>query len=596
MTCIEKVILDFLKNTMFIFSAFKRFINIVLEEKSKLKQDIIWLISRLKKFWKLSFLCMVGEAFLVTLIGVAPIVSMRLIEALINKAQSHIIYRNLVFFTLVWILQPIMWYTVNILAINLNENIKEKLRNDCFESFVFSSTTNFFQTSSIGTMITRMTEDTEEVGNFIQNLILNFAKNLFIASISMIVMLLMSPILTSTFIVIFGILSLFILKKSNQLSELQNELQRIIDKINSFLPNIIRNIITIRVCSAQTIINERFQTMNKEIKKKSIKLFKNLTLISMYAAAITVLIIVIIYTGGSIYILNGKGSVGTLVALTMYFQNFVGAVNELFDNGIEFKRILPLVIRLNEIIKQNNIKDFRHSLGSEEHINSILSCYGKCTLSVKNVWFRYPDSNNYVLRGVNFSAEEDKIIAIVGESGAGKTTLLKLLLGIYSPECGEITVCDKNISQIGYDYWWKLVSYIPQDIDLIYGLSIEENIKLGNAYVLKNEIEDVCQWLKIGRKIHNLPSGYNTLYAEDISFSGGEKQRIVIARELLKGAKLFIFDEPTSWLDEENERRFFEMIQKLKKGRIIILVSHKKNIFEYADIIYILEEGVLKPM
>lgn len=101
--------------------------------------------------------------------------------------------------------------------------------------------------------------------------------------------------------------------------------------------------------------------------------------------------------------------------------------------------------------------------------------------------------------------------------------------------------------------------------------------------------------VKNRKKILSLPLGYDTLYTEEVNFSGGEKQRIVIARELLKGAKIFIFDEPTAWLDEENEKRFFEIIQELKKGRIIIMVSHKKITLEYADIVYVLENGVLKP-
>ncbi|ABP66275.2 ABC transporter related protein [Caldicellulosiruptor saccharolyticus DSM 8903] len=561
-----------------------------------MKQDIMWLISKQKKFWKLSLLCIVGEIFYIALIEIAPIVSMMLIEALIHKAQSHIIYKSLIFFTLVWILQPIMWYMVIVLAISLSENIKESLRNNCFESFIFSSTTNFLQNNSMGTMVTRILEDVDEIGNFAQNLILNFTKNLLIATISMIIMLSMAPALTIIFIVIFGILFLFILKKSNQLGDLQNELQRVIDKMNSFLPNIIRNIITIKVCNAQSLINEEFQVTNKEIKRKTIKLLKILTLISMYASAVAVLVIVIIYAGGSIYILSGKGTVGILVALTMYFQNFVGAVNELFDNGIELRRISPLIKRLNEIT--NNDNDIKNSgiRKSDEGLSTSMLLNGdRYNLLVKDVWFKYVDSDNYILKGVNLFAEEDTVIAIIGESGAGKTTLLKLLLGIYSPERGKITLCGKNINHIGYHNLWKLVSYIPQEIDLIYGLSIKENIKLGKA-IDQREIEELCQWLKIEKKILNLPLGYDTLYTEEVNFSGGEKQRIVIARELLKGAKIFVFDEPTSWLDEENEKRFLEIIHKLKKGRIIILVSHKKNIIlEYADIIYILEDGVLKP-
>ncbi|ADQ45105.1 ABC transporter related protein [Caldicellulosiruptor kronotskyensis 2002] len=559
-----------------------------------MKQDMMWLISKLKRFWKLGLLCIICQILYIALIEIAPIVSMILIEALIHKFQSRVIYRSLIFFTLVWILQPIMWYTVSVLTINLSENIKESLRNSCFESFISSSTINFIQNNSMGTMVTRISEDVEEIGNFTQNLILNFTKNLLIATISMIVMLSIAPLLTVIFFIVFGILSLFILKKSNQLSGLQNDLQQVIDRMNTFLPNIIRNIIPIKVCNAQSLINEQFQITNKEIKMKTIKLLKNLTLMSMYAATVAVLVIVIIYAGGSIYILSGKGTVGILVALTMYFQNFVGAVNELFDGGIELRRISPLIMRLNELLNDKNTANSEIRMFDEELNTSILLNCDKYNLQVKDVWFKYNDSD-YILKGVNLYAEEDTVVAIIGESGAGKTTLLKLLLGIYLPEHGEITLCGNNINQISNNKLWKLVSYIPQEVDLIYGLSIKENITLEKAIELKREVVELCQWLKIEKKILSLPLGYDTLYTEEVNFSGGEKQRIVIARELLKGAKIFIFDEPTAWLDEENEKRFFEIIQELKKGRIIIMVSHKKITLEYADIVYVLENGVLKP-
>lgn len=555
---------------------------------------MMWLISKLKRFWKLGLLCIICQILYIALIEIAPIVSMILIEALIHKFQSRVIYRSLIFFTLVWILQPIMWYTVSVLTINLSENIKESLRNSCFESFISSSTINFIQNNSMGTMVTRISEDVEEIGNFTQNLILNFTKNLLIATISMIVMLSIAPLLTVIFFIVFGILSLFILKKSNQLSGLQNDLQQVIDRMNTFLPNIIRNIIPIKVCNAQSLINEQFQITNKEIKMKTIKLLKNLTLMSMYAATVAVLVIVIIYAGGSIYILSGKGTVGILVALTMYFQNFVGAVNELFDGGIELRRISPLIMRLNELLNDKNTANSEIRMFDEELNTSILLNCDKYNLQVKDVWFKYNDSD-YILKGVNLYAEEDTVVAIIGESGAGKTTLLKLLLGIYLPEHGEITLCGNNINQISNNKLWKLVSYIPQEVDLIYGLSIKENITLEKAIELKREVVELCQWLKIEKKILSLPLGYDTLYTEEVNFSGGEKQRIVIARELLKGAKIFIFDEPTAWLDEENEKRFFEIIQELKKGRIIIMVSHKKITLEYADIVYVLENGVLKP-
>lgn len=202
-----------------------------------------------------------------------------------------------------------------------------------------------------------------------------------------------------------------------------------------------------------------------------------------------------------------------IVALSMYFQNLIAASSELFDSGIEFRRLFPLIERLNEFLlnNTNNIKI--------ENTSEMLH-FGELDFKIviEDLWFKYENSDSYVLQGINLIIEPNSIIGIIGESGCGKSTFLKLLCGLYKPERGSITICGKNISKIDFREFWRYVSYIPQEAELIYNLSIRENIKLSNLNKVDNDIENICEILKINKKIIKLPYGYDTMYDEKINF------------------------------------------------------------------------------
>lgn len=553
-----------------------------------------WLFKYIKHFLGVGILSIVFINIYTLLVGIAPIVSKQLIEALLKKSSVNEIYLALLRFSLIWLFQPFVWYISNSLIINFSENLIEKLRNDCFRG-MFSFYSSFCQQDLVGTVTTRIIEDTKEIGYFIQNFLLNVAKNTLLIIVIIVMMIKLSPLITVSALIIFLIISIFTLRKTEYLVVLQTNLQQLIDKMNSFLPSIAKNIVSINVNNAQNYIEMKFQSLSKDIKMRRLQLLKNLSLVGISTATITIFVVVIIYAIGTILIVNGCGTIGLLVALTMYFQNFMVAANELFSSGAEFKRISPLIKRLREFIEIGNKTYEIVSIGNDDQSNIEKHLTEKkCCLQLVDVWFKYNNSQNYILKGAKLCIEAGTIVVIIGESGVGKSTLVKLLLGLHRPEKGSIIVCGKDISQISLSELWKLVSYIPQEIDLIYNLSIKENILLSDFSLSETEMINLCKYLKIDERIKKLPMGYETIFGKEIDFSGGEKQRIIIARELIKqSSKIMIFDEPTTWLDEESEGRFLQMISELKKGKIIIIVTHKKNIVDYADKVYVLENGKL---
>lgn len=218
-------------------------------------------------------------------------------------------------------------------------------------------------------------------------------------------------------------------------------------------------------------------------------------------------------------------------------------------------------------------------------------------LEIKNLSFSFIDKKESVLNNLNLIVKKGETIGIIGSSGSGKSTLLNILLRLYQEQSGGIYVDGKKIEKSQLSAWYKLVSYVPQNITLLDG-SITENIAFGVTskdidYVL---LEKVIKQAQLEPFISELPNGSSTQIGEKgIKISGGQRQRIGIARALYHGGKILIFDEATSALDSETEEMLTESINNIShKELTIIIVAHRIQTLKYCDAIYKLENGSIK--
>jgi ATP-binding cassette subfamily B protein len=209
----------------------------------------------------------------------------------------------------------------------------------------------------------------------------------------------------------------------------------------------------------------------------------------------------------------------------------------------------------------------------------------------RNVSFSY-NSHQQVFEKFSLTIPKGKITAIIGESGCGKTTLLSLLQNIYSIQSGSIEIGRYNIAHVSHSSLRKIVGTVPQQIDLFTG-SIAENIALGDYEPDMKRVIDICKDLNISGFIEKLPKGYfSTLGEHGVSLSGGEKQRIAIARALYKDPEILILDEATSALDGHSEAAVKQVIQRQRNlGKTIIMITHRLSSIWDADMIYLLENG-----
>lgn len=217
-------------------------------------------------------------------------------------------------------------------------------------------------------------------------------------------------------------------------------------------------------------------------------------------------------------------------------------------------------------------------------------------LSFEQVVFKHRTASHKAIDGISFNAETGETIAFVGPSGSGKSTLMKLLVGLYRPQEGRILYNGLDETEINFDDLRKQIGFVTQDTNLFSG-TIRENLVFVNPTATDNELMEVLEKASCMNLIRRAEKGLETLIGEGgLKLSGGEKQRLSIARALLRKPHLLIFDEATSALDSITEQEITETIREIssKKGQITILIAHRLSTIMHADRIYVLEKGYIE--
>lgn len=211
-------------------------------------------------------------------------------------------------------------------------------------------------------------------------------------------------------------------------------------------------------------------------------------------------------------------------------------------------------------------------------------------ICLRNISFYY-NEEKIILRDLNLYARQGEFIALVGLSGGGKSTVIKMLLGFYQPQSGEISIGGKSLSAYTIAEHRKMISYVPQEAHL-FNTTVAENIRYGNLTATDEQIVRAAKAAYAHEFISTMQEGYNTIVGErGARLSGGEKQRIAIARAFLKDAPILLLDEATSALDSESEQLVQRALRTLAKGRTVVAVAHRHSTIEGADRIYVLEQG-----
>ena len=282
------------------------------------------------------------------------------------------------------------------------------------------------------------------------------------------------------------------------------------------------------------------------------------------------------------------GSKISIGSFTMYVNaaiNFSQTTTKLGENITMTFQMLEYLDPFMEFVSLPEAREHGGKLEMEDEIHSI---------SFKNISFKYPGSDKYVLKDISFDIKGGEKISIVGLNGAGKTTLIKLLCRLYEPNSGEILVNGYNIYDYEYQSYMEKIAVIFQDYKL-FAFTVGENITC-EEYSEDESIMELIEEVGLEEKINSLPNGLNSLIGksydnEGIELSGGESQKIAIARALYKDAPLIILDEPTSALDPLAEAEIYEHFNTMVENKTAIYISHRMSSSVFCDRILLIEDG-----
>lgn len=444
---------------------------------------------------------------------------------------------------------------------------------------------NFFETREVGEIISRF-NDASNIRQAISGVALTMMIDVFMVLIGGGILYSQSPSLFALTIIPLVLYGIIVYSFKRNIEKANRETMEKNSKLTSYLIESLNGIETIKAFNSE-------REVNLETEKRFIKfikaIFKNECInnmqVSLKSLVKGVFAIAILWVG-SIQVLNGKISFGELLTFNALLAYFLSPIENIINLQPTVQTAIVAAERLSEILDLELEK-------SEQEDKKINPKSLKGNISFKDVDFRY-GTRNLILKNINMTIKQGERIALVGESGSGKTTLAKLLLNFYQYEKGEILVNDYNLLDINVEALRDKIAYISQETFLFNG-TILENLMLGNPYLTYEEVIDACEKAQIHDFINSLPLRYNTLVEENGSnFSGGQKQRLSIARAILRKPEILIMDEATSNLDSITEKAIERTIHKFSEGMTTIIIAHRLSTIMRCDNIYILEKGEIK--
>ncbi|MVO75963.1 peptide cleavage/export ABC transporter, partial [Paeniclostridium sordellii] len=470
------------------------------------------------------------------------------------------------------------------LLIHLGQKLDIPLMLGYYEH-VINLPMNFFGTREVGEIISRF-NDASNIRQAISGVALTMMIDVFMVLIGGGILYSQSPFLFSLTIIPLVLYGIIVYSFKSNIEKANRETMEKNSKLTSYLIESLNGIETIKAFNSE-------REVNLETEKRFIKfikaIFKNECInnmqVSLKSLVKGVFAIAILWIG-SIQVLNGKISFGELLTFNALLAYFLTPIENIINLQPTVQTALVAAERLSEILDLELEK-------SEQEDKKIQPKSLKGNISFKDVDFRY-GTRNLILKNINMTIKKGERIALVGESGSGKTTLAKLLLNFYQCEKGEILVNNYNLLDINVEALRDKIAYISQETFLFNG-TILENLMLGNPYLTYEEVIDACEKAQIHDFINSLPLRYNTLVEENGSnFSGGQKQRLSIARAILRKPEILIMDEATSNLDSITEKAIERTIHKFSEGMTTIIIAHRLSTIMRCDNIYILEKGEIK--
>ncbi len=473
-------------------------------------------------------------------------------------------------------------YFAKVTMINVGEDIKKKLQFDMLNTLI-SADTQSIDEKHTGKFISNLTYDVLHITNLLSNGILNLFKDSLTLIGLLTVMFLQNWKLSLIAIILIPIASTAARSLGKRMGKVTTEAQEKSSFLTKYLVELFKNHRLTKIFQKENYESNRADHYLNQLKEKNKKIGHVIVRISPIMEILTgVMIAILIFYSGKL-IAVGELSVNNffsfLAAMMLAYQpvRSLSTLNVILNQGLSAAaRILSVIDTKKLINNTDNAKEINVK---------------KANIKFKDVIFSYNKSDGEVLKNINLEFEGGQMTSLVGHSGSGKSTILNLIPRFYDCVSGNIFVDDQSIYDVTLHSLRKNISLVSQETTL-FDDTIKNNIKYANLDASDEEILSAAKLSHCDEFINNLPEKYETLIGEDgVRLSGGEKQRISIARAMLKKSSIILLDEATSSLDSETETKIQDALKILTKNRTTIVIAHRLSTILNSNKIYVLDSG-----
>ena len=475
-------------------------------------------------------------------------------------------------------------YFAKVIMIKVGENFRKKLQNDLFSSLINADTQSIDEKHS-GEFISNITHDVNTVNGLVTVALLNLFKDSLTLIGLLFVMFYQNWKLALVALIMIPFASLAAKILGKRMGKVTSQLMATAGDLNSYLIEIFKNHKLTKIFQQEKFEKNKALEKIENYKNKSEKIQIILVRNSPIMEFLTGIMIALLIFISAKLISNGQLEVSNffsfLAAMMLAYQpvRSLATLHMEIQRGLSgAKRLLPIIDDAPKIRELPEAKILKVDQGKIDFLN---------------VEFYYPKNKTKILKNINLSFPGKKMTALVGLSGAGKSTILNLIPRFYDKTNGDIKIDNQSIFGVTIQSLRNEISLVSQDTTL-FDDTIKNNIKYANPEATEEEIINATKYSYANEFIEKLPNQYETIIGENgIRLSGGEKQRISIARALLKKSSIILLDEATSSLDADTEEKIQDAINLLTKGRTTIVIAHRLSTILNSEKIYVINDGLV---
>ena len=499
----------------------------------------------------------------------------------IERDQSLIILIPLAII-IAFVVKGFSLYFAKITMIGVGESIKKKLQYDMVSTLI-KSDTQIIDKKHSGKFISNLTYDVTHITHLLSSAILTLFKDSLTLIGLLTVMFMQNWRLTLISIVMIPLASISAKSLGKRVSKVTTEAQEKSGFLTTYLVELFKNHKLIKIFQKEEYERNRADKHLKQLKEKNQKIQTVFVRMSPIMETLTgIMIAVLIFYSGKLMVL-GTLSINNffsfLAAMMLAYQpvRSLSTLNMVSNQGLSAaSRILPIIDQKNDIIESVDAKPI---------------AINQSNIQFKNINFSYNSEEAITLKSINLDFEGGKMTSLVGHSGSGKSTIMNLIPRFYDAQSGDILIDNQSIYQTTIDSIRKEISMVSQETTL-FDDTIKNNIKYAKENATDEEVYEVAKLSFCEEFIKNLPNKFDTLIGENgVRLSGGEKQRLSIARAMMKKSSIILLDEATSSLDTETESKIQEALKILTKNKTTIVIAHRLSTILNSNNIYVIDEG-----